>query len=869
MEKISICTIAKNEEKHVKSFLESIDRHFPRESYELIFTDTGSSDSTLSIVNEFQHQGMPVKLCAFEWCNDFAKAKNYCISQALSRFVLVLDCDEYVESISLKALEQFMRNNFSAVGQISRKNHDYINGRDSIYTDLTERFFDKNLYCFKGRIHEQVWPIKELNSQNEPGLPIVQLDIVVDHNSYNATGDELIKKVNRNNEILLEMIKEEPDNPYYYFQIGQSHNMLHDDENAACYYQKTLSLNPDLTLEYVHMAIIALGYCLLHLGQTSEACKLAKYENIFKNNAQYFNMIGSAYMGSGDLKSAMNSFLIATTLPEGEVEGANSFIPRFNLGLINEKLGNIDGALSLYRSCGDFPMALERINALESMHNSKNHKEAANINDSNYIKISVCTIMKNEEAMIVPFLENISETFNSYQLASNKTGSHSNSISSDGEPIPNALYEIVLLDTGSTDKTVDLAKEFINKANIPATIHLTKWDNNFAKAKNECISHAANDWILALDCDERITSIDLDLLQEMKSHENEVGMVTLINHFIAFTSIPATATAATSASGNSASGSSTSGSLASDSSASGSSVSGSSASSNSTSGNSVSDTSTSVEKCLLERFFNKKHFKYQYPVHEQLVPITDQDSLICNDGNFDKQAVDGDKQPGEKQAVDGDKQPGEKQAVNDQKSGNNQAYARIQIPITLDHLGYCKTPEEMKAKVERNNKILQNELVNNPDDPYLYFQLGQSYQSIQDYNNALINFQKGLEYDLDPALEYVQLMVIGYGYCLLELGDFKTALELSGVYEEFAVTADFVTLMGLIFLRNNMLEEALDQFEKALSIENYRVEGSNSFIPLYNIGCISEVLGNTDDAIDLYKQCGDFEPAKKRLQTLI
>ena len=43
--------------------------------------------------------------------------------------------------------------------------------------------------------------------------------------------------------ILKKMIKKEPDNPYLYFQLGQSYNLLHDDENAALYYEKGLSFD--------------------------------------------------------------------------------------------------------------------------------------------------------------------------------------------------------------------------------------------------------------------------------------------------------------------------------------------------------------------------------------------------------------------------------------------------------------------------------------------------------------------------------------------------------------------------------------------------------------------------------------------------
>lgn len=58
--------------------------------------------------------------------------------------------------------------------------------------------------------------------------------------------------------------------------------------------------------------------------------------------------------------------------------------------------------------------------------------------------------------------------------------------------------EVVLVDTGSTDGTVEIAKEF------NARIFNYKWDNDFSSARNFALEHSAGDWILYLDADERL-----------------------------------------------------------------------------------------------------------------------------------------------------------------------------------------------------------------------------------------------------------------------------------------------------------------------------------------------------------------------------
>ena len=56
--------------------------------------------------------------------------------------------------------------------------------------------------------------------------------------------------------------------------------------------------------------------------------------------------------------------------------------------------------------------------------------------------------------------------------------------------------EIIVVDTGSTDNTVKIAKA----SNVK--VYHYKWKNDFAAAKNFAIEQASGDWILFLDADE-------------------------------------------------------------------------------------------------------------------------------------------------------------------------------------------------------------------------------------------------------------------------------------------------------------------------------------------------------------------------------
>jgi len=98
--------------------------------------------------------------------------------------------------------------------------------------------------------------------------------------------------------------------------------------------------------------------------------------------------------------------------------------------------------------------------------------------------ISLCMIVKNEEAYIQNCLESV-------------------------RPI---VSEIVVIDTGSTDRTVDIAHA------AGAQIYTFKWCDDFAAARNFSLTMASGDWILVLDADEMIAPSDLAQFEKLTAN---------------------------------------------------------------------------------------------------------------------------------------------------------------------------------------------------------------------------------------------------------------------------------------------------------------------------------------------------------------
>lgn len=70
------------------------------------------------------------------------------------------------------------------------------------------------------------------------------------------------------------------------------------------------------------------------------------------------------------------------------------------------------------------------------------------------------------------------------------------------------VQEIIVVDTGSTDNTVEIARTF------GARVEYYQWDDDFANARNESLKFASCDWILRTDADEYIEDVEKPKLLE-------------------------------------------------------------------------------------------------------------------------------------------------------------------------------------------------------------------------------------------------------------------------------------------------------------------------------------------------------------------
>ncbi|MCP5002399.1 MAG: tetratricopeptide repeat protein [Planctomycetes bacterium] len=75
--------------------------------------------------------------------------------------------------------------------------------------------------------------------------------------------------------------------------------------------------------------------------------------------------------------------------------------------------------------------------------------------------------------------------------------------------IASLVDEMIIVDTGSRDRTVEIAKEY------GAKVYHHPWENNFSKARNHSLSYATSEWILIMDADEELNKPGISRLREL------------------------------------------------------------------------------------------------------------------------------------------------------------------------------------------------------------------------------------------------------------------------------------------------------------------------------------------------------------------
>ncbi len=228
--------------------------------------------------------------------------------------------------------------------------------------------------------------------------------------------------------------------------------------------------------------------------------------------------------------------------------------------------------------------------------------------------------------------------------------------------------EMVIVDTGSSDATRDIARHF------GAKVTEFEWCDDFSAARNAALDRARGEWIFVLDADDRILDRDQVLLRALFERLPADDRAFCMHRV----------------------------SLATD-----------------------GHVGSEIEQALL--FRRSEDVRWRYRVHEQITP-----ALLQRDVIF------------------------------------------TSTDIRIIHTGY-RDAATLAAKAERNFRIVQKELADRPEDPFLNFSLGMMLVDQRRHSEALEPLRRS-ESATEPQTEMSRSLAIALTRCLLAAGRKDEAL---------------------------------------------------------------------------------------------
>lgn len=342
-------------------------------------------------------------------------------------------------------------------------------------------------------------------------------------------------------------------------------------------------------------------------------------------------------------------------------------------------------------------------------------------------KLSVCLVVKNEARYLAGCLESIK----------------------------NAADEIIVVDTGSTDHTVDIARRYTDK------VFFFEWCDDFSKARNFSLDQATGNWILILDGDEELAPDSIQTLKKKMAQKDAEGyMIKVVNYYDAGPEI------------------------------------------------------LTSDDIVFRLFRNKRTYRYTGIIHEQ----------ICD--NI--------------------------------RAINPNANIEISEDITLIHYGYMISEITGKNKVERNMRLLEEAVKQNPDSILDRHHYGVECFRSNRLENALEQFL--WVYDrVDPQSVYVPKLLRLIASCKYGLGQREEALNfIEEVWQKHLPDhGDLYYLKAVICREQNRWAEAYIALQKCLAVPPQPAFYANVFCQhktkvYQELGTLAEHFMDLETALDCY-----------------
>jgi len=240
--------IVKNESHIIKRLFDSVISIIDT----FCICDTGSTDNTVEIIEEyFSEKGLTGKIVKEPFKN-FCHNRNFALQSCvgLSDYVLLLDADMILQI-----------NNFDKSFLNKADTFSILQGSDSFYYQNVRIIKNNGLYKYVGVTHEYID-----TPSNSTAMCFDKNNIFIkDIGDGGAKSD----KYERDVKLLLDGIKEEPNNVRYHFYLANTYHDYGRFEEAINYYKKRIEFGG--WKEEVWYSYYRIGLCYKKMNNFSEA----------------------------------------------------------------------------------------------------------------------------------------------------------------------------------------------------------------------------------------------------------------------------------------------------------------------------------------------------------------------------------------------------------------------------------------------------------------------------------------------------------------------------------------------------------------------------------------------------------------------